>query len=91
MKNNSLDNVNSLNNILWNIEISHNKQNIVFYCISQLACFIRIIKMFCLNYEKLLTAVYLFTQNYTQTVIACRDNKSSISIEMYLFRCLLVK
>ncbi len=30
---------------------------------------------------------YLFTQNYTQTVIACRDNKSSISIEMYLFRC----
>ncbi len=24
----------SLNNILWNIEISYNKQNIVFYCIS---------------------------------------------------------
>ncbi len=38
--NNSLDNVNSLNNILWNIEISYNKQNIVFDCISQLACFI---------------------------------------------------
>ncbi len=34
--NNSLDNVNSLNNILWNIEISYNEQNIVFYCISQL-------------------------------------------------------
>ncbi len=33
--NNSLDNVNSLNN-LRNIEISNNKQNIVFYCISQL-------------------------------------------------------
>ncbi len=33
--NNSLDNVNSLNNILCNIEISYNKQNIVFYCISQ--------------------------------------------------------
>ncbi len=28
--------------ILWNIEISYNKQNIVF----QLACFIRIIQMF---------------------------------------------
>ncbi len=41
--NNSLDNVNSLNN---NIEISYNKQNIVFYYISQLACFIRIIQMF---------------------------------------------
>ncbi len=27
--NNSLDNVNSLNNNLWNIEISYNKQNIV--------------------------------------------------------------
>ncbi len=37
MNNNALDNVNSLNNILWNIEISYNKQNIVFYCISQLA------------------------------------------------------
>ncbi len=45
VKNNSLANVNSLNNILWNIEISYNKQNI-FYCISQLACYIRIIKMF---------------------------------------------
>ncbi len=32
--------------IIWNIEISYNKQNIVFYCISQLACFIRIIQMF---------------------------------------------
>ncbi len=32
--------------ILWNIEISYNKQNIVFYSISQLACFIRIIQMF---------------------------------------------
>ncbi len=33
--------------ILWNIEISYNKQNIVglFYCIAQLACYIRI-KMF---------------------------------------------
>ncbi len=31
MENNSLDNVNSLNNILWNIEIIYNKQNIVFY------------------------------------------------------------
>ncbi len=30
INNNSLDNVNSLNNILWNIEISYNKQNIVF-------------------------------------------------------------
>ncbi len=37
---------NLLNNILWNIEISYNKQNIVFYSISQLACYIRI-KMFC--------------------------------------------
>ncbi len=36
MKKNSLDNVNSMNNILWSIEISYNKQNIVFYCISQL-------------------------------------------------------
>ncbi len=34
MNNNALDNVNSLNNILWNIEISYNKQNIVFDCIS---------------------------------------------------------
>ncbi len=51
MKNNSLDNVNSLNNSLWNIEISYNKQNIVFYCISQLACYIRIIKIFLSFYE----------------------------------------
>ncbi len=51
--NNSLDNVNSLNNILCNIEINYNKQNIVFYCISQLACYIRIIQMFfvILDYE----------------------------------------
>ncbi len=34
VENNSLDNVNSLNNILWNIEVIYNKQNIVFYCIS---------------------------------------------------------
>ncbi len=47
MTNNSLDNVNSLNNILWNIVISYNKQNIVFYCISQLACYIIIIKKCC--------------------------------------------
>ncbi len=88
MNNNSLDNVNSLNNILWNIEISYNKQNIVFYCISQLACFIRIIKMFfvILDYEITAdSAVYAFTQNYTQTAIACGDKKSLISIEMYLF------
>ncbi len=36
-------------------------------------------------------AVYLFTQNYTQTAIACGENKQLISIEMYLFRCLLAK
>ncbi len=35
--------------------------------------------------------VYLFTQNYTQTAIACGDDKELISIEMYLFRCLLAK
>ncbi len=29
------------------------------------------------------SAVYLFTQNYTQTAITCRDNKSLISIEMF--------
>ncbi len=46
MKKNSLDNVNSMNNILGSIEISYNKQNIVFYCISQLVGYIRIIKMF---------------------------------------------
>ncbi len=42
-----------MNNILWNIEISYNKQNIVFYCISQLVCYIRIIKMYfvILDYE----------------------------------------
>ncbi len=34
------------------------------------------------------SAVYLFTQNYTQTAIACGEKKL-ISIEMYLFRCLL--
>ncbi len=34
VKNNSLDNINSLNNILWNIEISYNKQNIIFCYIS---------------------------------------------------------
>ncbi len=37
------------------------------------------------------SAVYLFTQNYTQTAIACGENKQLISIEMYLFRCLLAK
>ncbi len=37
------------------------------------------------------SAVYLFTHNYTQTAIACGDNKSLISIEMYLFRYLLAK
>ncbi len=68
--NNSLDNVNSLNNILWNIEISYNKQNIVFYCISQLACFIRIIQMFfvILDYEITAdSAVYLciYTELYS--------------------------
>ncbi len=76
--NNALDNVNSLNNILCNIEISYNKQNIVFYCISQLACFIRIIQMFfvILDYEITAdSAVYLFTQNYTQTAITCGENK----------------
>ncbi len=30
------------------------------------------------------SAVYLFTQNYTQTVIACGDNKWLISIEMFI-------
>ncbi len=30
------------------------------------------------------SAAYLFTQNYTQTAIACGDNKSLILIEMYL-------
>ncbi len=28
-----------------------------------------------LDYETADSAVYLFTQNYTQTVIACGDNK----------------
>ncbi len=37
------------------------------------------------------SAVYLFTQNYTQTAIARGDDKLLISIEMYLFRCLLAK
>ncbi len=37
------------------------------------------------------SAVYLFTQNYTKTAIACGENKQLISIEMYLFRCLLAK
>ncbi len=35
------------------------------------------------------SVVYLFTQNYTQTAIASEDNKSFISIEMHLLRCLL--
>ncbi len=35
--------------------------------------------MFLSRLWKLLTAVYLFTQNYTQTAIACGDNKSFIS------------
>ncbi len=93
MNNNALDNVNSLNNILCNIEISYNKQNIVFYCISQLACYIRIINIFViLDHEMPAdSAVYLFTQNYTQTAIACRENKLFISIEMYFFRCVLAK
>ncbi len=30
------------------------------------------------------SAVYLFTQNYTQTAISCGDNKQLISIEMAL-------
>ncbi len=30
------------------------------------------------------SAVYLFTQNYTQTAIACGDNKSLILIEMFI-------
>ncbi len=30
------------------------------------------------------SAVYLFTQKYTQTEIACGDNKYLISIEIYL-------
>ncbi len=78
MKNNSLDNVHSINNILWNIEISYNKQNIGFYCISQLVCYVRIIKkkIIILGYEMTAdSVVYLFTQNYTQTAIACGDNK----------------
>ncbi len=60
MKNNSLD------NILWNIEISYNKQNIVFYCISQLACLRNarhLLKCFViLNYE-MPADIYAFTQN----------------------------
>ncbi len=30
------------------------------------------------------SAVYLFTQNYAQTAIAYGDNKSLISIEMFI-------
>ncbi len=30
------------------------------------------------------STVYLFTQNYTQTVIACGDNKIFISKEMFI-------
>ncbi len=73
MDNNSLNKVNSINNILWNIEISYNKQNIVFYCISQLVCYIR---FYLENYEMPADSmVYPFTQNYTQTAMACGDNK----------------
>ncbi len=30
------------------------------------------------------SVVYLFTQNYTQTAIACGENKSLIAIEMFI-------
>ncbi len=44
MNNNALDNVNSLNNILRNIEISYNKQNIVLYFLTVLS---ELFKCFC--------------------------------------------
>ncbi len=59
---------NSLNNILWNIEISYNNKH-------------RILLNFLTG---TVSAVYLFTQNYTQTAIACGENKLLISIEMYI-------
>ncbi len=63
MNNNSLDNVHSINNILWNIETGMLYQN-----------YKKI--HFILGYEMTAgSAVYLFTQNYTQTAIACGDNK----------------
>ncbi len=34
--------------------------------------------------------IYAFTQNYTQTVIARRDNKELISIELCLLGCVNV-
>lgn len=70
-----------LNNwIIFSGILEYNKQNIVFYCISQLVCYIRIINnvFVVLDYEisadKALF-IYAFTQNYTQTAIARGDNK----------------
>ncbi len=38
-----------------------------------------------LNYEITAdSAVYLLTQNHTQTAIACGENKQLISIEMFI-------
>ncbi len=75
---------NSLNNILCNIEISYNKQNIdiEILILKQLHFSTG---MFYQNYSNVFvildykitadSAVYLFTQNYTQTAIACGENK----------------
>ncbi len=36
------------------------------------------------------SAVYLFTQNYTQTVIAYGENKQLISIEMFIGKIMVL-
>ncbi len=36
------------------------------------------------------SAVYLFTQNYTQTAIACGENKLLISIEMFIGEIMVI-
>ncbi len=65
--NNSLDNVNSLNNILWNIEISYNKKHCILLHFSTGMFYQNYSNVFViLDYEITAdSAVYLFTQNYT--------------------------
>ncbi len=70
MNNNSLDNFNSINNNLWNIEISYNKQTSYFIAFLTGMFYQNYSNVFViLNYKTAENAVYLFTQNYTQTAI----------------------
>ncbi len=72
-----MNNNNSLDNILWNIDISYNKQTLYLIAFLNWHVLSEILNVFVILDSEITadSAVYLFTQNYTQTAIACRDNK----------------